>query len=402
VISHGDDPSAVGEWVDRDPVLARIAFPSTAPRVCLVGGAVRDALLGVTHGPDIDLVVEGDAIALAGEIGRDLGGRVVAHDRFRTARIELPHGRHVDLVSARKETYRHPGALPDVAPGSLDDDLRRRDFTVNAIAFVLHGDGAGTIIDPHGGRRDIVAERIRLIREGAFAEDPSRVVRALRYAARLAFRMEESTEAEAREAAASATLDQSRVADEAARLLAEGSAPVGLGMGQAIGLAWPDPDSRRDDRLAALDATLGRPGAPAPTVWALRLGLGVRSDAVQSAALPQWARAIAREVREGLALAPALTGCDRPSDVDALLRDRAPAAQVGAALAGAQVVGRWWGEWRDLVPEVTGSDLVVAGVAPGPAIGRALRAVRAAVLDGEVHGRGEQMAMALAETGRYR
>jgi tRNA nucleotidyltransferase (CCA-adding enzyme) len=379
-----------------------MSLAGDAPRVCLVGGAVRDALLGVSHGPDIDLVVEGDAIALAASVGRALGGRVVAHERFRTARIEFPHGRHVDLVSARRETYPYPGALPDVTPGSLDDDLRRRDFTVNAIAFVLHGDAAGTIIDPHGGRADIGAERIRVIRPGSFLEDPSRVVRALRYAARLAFRMEEGTEAEAREAASVVTLDQSRVADEAARLLAEASAPAGLRMGEALGLTWPDPDPLRDDRLAAIDPTLARPGAPAPTAWALRLGLGVHPGAAEAAALPQWARAIAREVRDGLALGVTLAGRTRPSEVDAILRDRAPAAQVGASIAGADVVARWWETWRDLVPEVTGSDLVAAGVAPGPAIGRALRAVRAAVLDGEARDRGEQMAMALAEAGMYR
>jgi tRNA nucleotidyltransferase (CCA-adding enzyme) len=347
-------------------------------------------------------VVEGDAIALATSIGRALGGRVVAHDRFRTARIEFPHGRHLDLVSARRETYQHPGALPDVTPGSLDDDLRRRDFTINAIAFVLHGESTGTIIDPHGGRADIAAERIRVIRAGSFIEDPSRVVRALRYAARLAFRMEDGTEAEARDAAHAVTLDQSRVADEVARLLAEASAPAGLRMGEAIGLSWPDPDPLRDDRLAAIDTTLARPGAPAPTAWALRLGLGVDPVAAETAALPQWARAIAREVRGGLALGATLAGRSRPSEVDAILRDQAPAAQVGASIAGADVVARWWSTWRDLAPDVTGSDLVAAGVAPGPEIGRALRAVRAAVLDGEVEGRGEQMAMALAEAGRYR
>jgi len=402
VISHDPHASAVRDWVDRDPVLGRMALAEDAPRVCLVGGAVRDALLGVTHGPDIDLVVEGDAIALATSIGRALGGRVVAHDRFRTARIEFPHGRHVDLVSARRETYPHPGALPDVAPGTLHDDLLRRDFTINAIAFVLHGKSEGMLIDPHDGRADIAAERIRVIRAGSFVEDPSRVVRALRYAARLAFRMEEETEGEAREAVHAVTLDQSRVADEVARLLAEASAPAGLRIGEALGLAWPDPDPLRDDRLAAIDPTLARPGAPAPTAWALRLGLGIRPDAAAGAALPQWARGIAREVRDGLALGTRLAGRTRPSEVDAILRDRAPAAQVGASIAGADVVADWWATWRDLAPEVTGSDLVAAGVAPGPAIGRALLAVRAAVLDGEVSGRGEQMAMALAEAGRYR
>lgn len=402
MISHDADASAVTACVLRDPILPRIEWPAGAPRTSLVGGAVRDAILGVPHGPDLDLVVEGDAISLARDIGRALGGRVVAHERFGTARIEFAHGRHVDMVTARRETYAAPGALPDVTPGDIDDDLARRDFTVNAIAYVLHGDGAGGIIDPHGGRHDIAAERIRLLRTGAFTEDPSRVVRALRYAARLGFRMEESTEAEARAAAGAVRLDQSRVGDEARRLLAEDSCTIALAMGEALGIDWPDPDPLRSDRLAALESALARPGAPAPAVWALRLGLGVRAEAAAGASLPQWARAIAAEVRQGLHLARELARVATPSRIDSELGAVPAAVQVGALVGGADVVARWWGEWRDVAPEVTGADLVAAGVSPGPVIGRTLRRVRAAVLDGEVDGRGEQMALALSEAGRIR
>lgn len=402
MIGHGDNSSAVAAWVARDPILSRLDLSGGGPRVALVGGAVRDALLGVPHGPDVDLVVEGDAIALAREVGRALGGRVVVHERFRTARVDFAHGRHLDLVTARRETYPAPGALPDVEPGSLEDDLARRDFTVNAIAFVLRGDAKGFLVDPHDGRADLACERIRLIRPGAFPEDPSRVVRALRYAARLGFRMDDVTEAEARLVAPGVTLGHSRIADEASRLLGESSASRALAMAEAIGVPWPEGDPRRDDRLAALEGALARPGAPAPSTWALRMGLGVSPEAVSTAALPQWSRAIAAEVRDGLALAPRLAGADAPSRVDGALRDVPPAAQVGALVGGAEAVARWWADWRDLAPEVTGADLVAAGVAPGPEIGRALRAVRAAVLDGEVSGRGEQMALALAETGRFR
>ncbi|MBM3697560.1 MAG: CCA tRNA nucleotidyltransferase, partial [Actinobacteria bacterium] len=296
MISHDDNATAVGAWAEADAVLSRIAWPDDAPRVSLVGGAVRDALLGVRHGPDIDLVVEGDAIALARAVGLQLGGSVIAHARFGTARIELPHGRHLDLVTARRETYVRPGALPDVEPGGLLDDLARRDFTVNAIAYVLHGGGTGGIIDPHDGRADITAHRIRAVRAGAFGEDPSRVVRALRYAARLGFCMDDATEAEARAAAPTVDLRSSRVADEAARMLAEDSAAIALALAQAVGVPWSDPDERRDDRLAALSSALAQPGAPAPAAWALRLGLGVRPGDVAAAAMAAWARGLAADV----------------------------------------------------------------------------------------------------------
>lgn len=400
VISHGPDASAVAAWVRHDPVLSRVGWPTHAPRTSVVGGAVRDALIGVAHGPDVDLVVEGDAVRLAGWLGRALGGRVLAHPRFGTARVEFPHGRHVDLVTARREVYAAPGALPDVTPGTLADDLGRRDFTVNAIAFVLHGEGSGGIADPHGGRDDIRAECIRLLRPGAFAEDPSRLLRAFRYASRLGFRMADRTGAEAREAAPGVALGSSRVADELARLLAEDDAPAALAMAHALGCPWPDADPLRDDRLRAVPVALSRPGAPAPPAWALRLGLGVLPGHVAVAAVPQWARAVAAGVREGIALAPVVTGRRAPSEVDALLRDRPPAAQVGALIAGADVVATWWSDWRDMAPGISGTDLVAAGMAPGPAIGRALRAARAAMLDGRATTRDEQMAVALSTAGR--
>lgn len=395
MIGHGEDASAVQAWVDRDPVLSRMRLPDGSPPVSLVGGAVRDALLGVTHGTDVDMVVEGDAIALARVVGRIMGGRVVAHERFGTARLEFAHGRHVDLVRARRERYPAPGALPVVEPGSLQDDLARRDFTVNAIAFRLSGPHAGEIVDPHGGRDDIAAERLRALRPGSFEEDPSRVVRALRYAARLGFRMDDVTAAEARTCVAVLDLTSSRVGDELRRMLDEESADAALVMASALGAPWPDPDARRGDRLAAIAPALGRPGAPEPPAWALRLGLGLTAQAAQVAAVPQWARAVAAEVRAGLALGPQVGAARQPSRVDALLRDRSAAEQVGALIAGAADVARWWADWRDRVPEVSGTDLVAAGVRPGPGMGRALAAARSAMLDGRAASRDAQLAVAL-------
>ena len=399
MISHVADASAVGEWVARDAVLRRLVVPEGAPLVSLVGGAVRDALIGVTHGVDVDLVVEGDAIALARVIGRDLGGRVVVHDRFGTARLEFAHGRHVDMVSCRRESYPQPGALPIVAPGTLDDDLARRDFTVNAMAYRISGPDAGTLVDPHGGRNDLAAARIRAIRRGTFAEDPSRVVRALRYAARLAFRLDDDTAAEARTCLASLDLASSRVGDELRRLLTEDSSSAALTLAAALGAPWPDDDAAREARLAAVGPALGQPGAPAPPTWAIRLGLGLRPEAAAAAAVPQWARAVAAEARAGLQLADRVRGAHSASAIDVVLRDTAAAEQVGAVIAGADAVATWWAQWRDMTPAINGADLVAAGVPPGPAIGRALAAVRADVLDGRAGDRDQQLAHALVVAG---
>jgi tRNA nucleotidyltransferase (CCA-adding enzyme) len=367
--------------------------PALDGEVSAVGGAVRDALLGLPPGPEIDLVVEGDALPLAERIGRALGARVVSHPRFGTARIETPHGGCVDLVSARRESYASPGVLPSVSPGTLADDLARRDLSVNAMALRLSGARRGELVDPHGGVADLEAGLVRLLRPDGFEEDPSRLVRAARYAARLGFALAPETEAAARAVAPRLGTGSGRTADELRRLLDEPSAPDALALLAGLGVPWIAPDPHA--ALEAVDAALARPDAPDLPVWALRLGEGVAAEAAEGAALPGWARALAREVAAGAELAGHLRSAAAPSEVDALLRGSPPATAVGALAAGAEEVARWWSGDRDREPAVRGADLVRAGVPPGPAIGRALAAVRAAVLDGRVDGPDEQLAMAL-------
>jgi tRNA nucleotidyltransferase (CCA-adding enzyme) len=366
-----------------------------------VGGAVRDALLGLPPGPDLDLVAEGDALPVARRLAAALGARLVVHPRFGTAALELPGGVRVDLATARRERYPAPGALPEVEPGTLDDDLARRDLTINAIALAVAGPAAGELRDPHGGLADLRAGLVRALREDAFLEDPSRLLRAARYAARLGFALAPQTAAAARAAAAAASAGSARVGEELRRLLAE-PAPVaagGVAIAAGLGVPWlvdrPDAEALAAE-FAALDAALGREGAPPLAAWALRLGRAVRGERLPAAAVPGWARAVAAGAGEGAALADRLSDpALAPSTVDGILRGAPAAAQVAALAAGAEPVARWWSRWRDLAPEVGGADLVAAGVPPGPAMGRALRAVRAAVLDGRVGGRDEQLALAL-------
>ncbi len=373
--------------------MARRIAPALSGEVSAVGGAVRDALLGLPPGPEIDLVVEGDARLLAERLGRALGGRVVSHPRFGTASIEAPHGGRVDLVSARREAYAAPGALPSVSPGTLADDLARRDFTVNAMALRLSGARVGELVDPYGGAPDLEAGLIRLLRPDGFAEDPSRLVRAARYAARLGFALAPETEAAARAAAPGLDLGSARVGSELQRLLDEPSPAGALELLAALGVPWVSPDPQA--ALTELDAAAARPGAPDLPRWALRLGGVVTAEAVDGAALPGWGRALAREAAAGAALADRLASAAAPSEVDALLRASPPAAAVGALAAGAEAVAGWWSGDRDRDAAVRGADLVAAGVPPGPEIGRALAAVRAAVLDGRVGGADEQLALAL-------
>jgi tRNA nucleotidyltransferase/poly(A) polymerase len=162
--------------------------------VYLVGGAVRDALLGRPP-VDLDIAVEGPVDSVA-RLCRALSERgwtcEVLHERFGTATLRTPKGEKVDLAAAREETYPGPGALPVVTPGvPIGRDLGRRDFTIHAMALPLGPDGlAGPLLDPFDGKADLGSRRIRLLHEGSLADDPTRVFRAARYAARLGFELD--------------------------------------------------------------------------------------------------------------------------------------------------------------------------------------------------------------------
>jgi tRNA nucleotidyltransferase (CCA-adding enzyme) len=205
-----------------------------APGVHVVGGAVRDALLGVTP-HELDIVVEGDAVPVARQAAERLGGDVVVHDRFGTATVRSGPATF-DVVSARTESYAAPGALPDVRPGAtIEQDLARRDFTVNAIALRV-ADGA--LAEWPGAQDDLRAGVLRVLHERSFEDDPTRLLRIARYAARLGFEPDPATDA----LAAAATVDTvsgARLGSEL-RLLLREPQPAGLlalerhGLGRAV------------------------------------------------------------------------------------------------------------------------------------------------------------------------
>ena len=159
----------------------------------LVGGIVRDLLLGQTnHAFDLDIVVEGDAVRLAGEFAGKVGGRLAVHLMFNTAKIE-PGKWTIDIAMARTETYARPGALPVVTSGTLKTDLFRRDFTINAMAISLNSDNYGELIDLYGGLDDLNSKNIRILHNNSFTDDATRIWRAVRYEQRLGFHIEPET-----------------------------------------------------------------------------------------------------------------------------------------------------------------------------------------------------------------
>ncbi len=158
----------------------------------LVGGVVRDLLLG--HATlDLDLTVEGDGVAFARLVADRYRAGLAVFERFATARLVFPDGLKMDIATTRRESYALPGVLPTVQPASIEEDLYRRDFTINAIALQLNPGQFGRLLDAYGGQRDLRARTIRVLHAGSFQDDPTRIFRAIRFEQRLGFRLERKT-----------------------------------------------------------------------------------------------------------------------------------------------------------------------------------------------------------------
>src|ERR671924_133433 len=228
----------------------------------LVGGTVRDILLGEPNF-DVDVAVEGDAVAFAEALAGALGGRIKAHRKFGTAVVLYGEGGRVDVVTARTEFYDAPAALPTVEHATIREDLFRRDFTINAMAVSLQAADFGRLVDPFGGRRDLENRTIRVLHNLSFIDDPTRIFRAVRYESRLDFAMSEHTARLARctvDMGLVGDLSSARLRDELVALLDEEDAGrsirrlADLGVARAIHphLAADDETVALLDRLRAL------------------------------------------------------------------------------------------------------------------------------------------------------
>jgi tRNA nucleotidyltransferase (CCA-adding enzyme) len=376
-------------------------------RIALVGGLVRDLLLDRAPArADLDLVVEGSAATLATRLAARLSGETIEHAAFLTATVVLPGGLRIDLAGARRETYRAPGALPRVEAATFAEDLGRRDFSINALAIRLDSGVWGRLIDTTGGLADLRARQIRILHPLSFLEDPTRLLRAARFAARLGCRVDPATR---RLGAGAARLDVfdalsgDRVRAEIELLLSEPRPVAALREARRLG-AW---------RLLGPDAD---PGPRAERLLARALGSRVLREAGREARLALCLLALAEggpavDAWSGrLALPPALREAIRRARTDApgllarLGRIRGRAAAY-AILQGMPEVTLAWARtvsgnttarryvddhlrrWRRLPTLATGDDVLALGVPPGPAVGALLRRLREAQVDGQVRGR---------------
>ncbi len=400
---------------ERQAILAQAASlaEAHAARLWLVGGVVRDLLCQAPPGRDVDLAVEGDAPALASDLAARIGGRLRAvHAAFGTASVEVQTADGatliLDLASSRVERYPSPGALPEVAPAPIEDDLYRRDFSVNALAIELRAvDGqlrAGRLLDPFGGRADLVTGRLRLLHEKSLRDDPTRMLRGVRLAARLALRPDPAAAAQiqaALEAGYLSLVSHERVLTELCLSLEEPRPDETLRLADAWGLtsqvipglAWSEALAARCERLL-----LAPGGAPAggPLVWAGLLLYDLDAEGLAAIAarypLPTEAADLLRQLPGLHAVAPLLMPGLPNSGVDRLLRPFSVTALTVlhyAEPAAAATTSRYLRELRTMRAPLNGNDLRRLGIAPGPLLGQTLEALRAATLDGEVKSREE-------------
>ncbi len=347
------------------PELAAVARASEAP-VYLVGGAVRDLLLARERA-DIDLVVIGDA----GELAAKLGADPVKHERFATAKVLLD-SHEIDIATAREERYPHPGALPEVEPAdSVEGDLSRRDFTINAMALPLQGEPE--LIDPHDGKADLEARSLRILYERSFEDDPTRALRAARYLTRFGFELEPGTATLIR-AADLETVSADRRRAELLRLAAEPEAVRGFELLAEWGLIEP--------RAGGVALAAGVAELLASPPW--------QDTAPRDQALLLAALGPAADEERLASIEP-----EKASKAVDLAGGRDPIELVLARALGAEWLDRYLTEWRTVELEIDGQDLIKAGVPQGPRIGRGLGEALRRKLDGEIAGRDEELAVAL-------
>jgi tRNA nucleotidyltransferase (CCA-adding enzyme) len=377
-----------------------------------VGGFVRDLLLGAAP-PDVDLVVEGDGVTFARRLAEEIGGTLLVHGSFGTASIEggrAPAGAgldgvalgRVDIASARRERYAAAGALPDVEPAGLLEDLGRRDFSANALAVVLAPDRFGRLIDPLGGGADVRARRLRALRPLAFVEDPTRIFRAARYAARLGLAVDAATRSGIRigiGARPYPALSGQRLwreielvameprARQAFELLVRWGAPKIWNMG-SLSMRY----LRQAERLSRWAREAGVAVDPAELFFiALVIGqpTAVVERALDRLALTGEPRARIEAGTLAGPLARRLAGARlRPSGVDEALAAAPETAALAAWLRGGARARRrveWYlASGRALRPRLSGADLLALGVPRGPRVGEALGLLRRRRLDGDL------------------
>ena len=389
----------------------------------IIGGSVRDLILGAAI-KDLDLTVEGDAISLAHSLGKHHGGKVTAHKKFGTAKWFLPKNLRtessetLDLISARSETYKHPAALPTVKPGNMDDDIRRRDFTINTLAIRLVGAHFGELRDDLHGMDDLKNGIVRVLHDQSFIDDPTRMYRAVRYAGRYGFRIAESTLVLIPEAQhLIEKLSAQRIRHELDIILEEWNAASMLARLAELDLLKPihpalTYDEAAQGRLADLhtyrglqhlspwNITKGEQMNDSDLGWLLWLMSSSKDDVASLNSRLQFTADLLASL-----FAVSMMFEDQSSFVGlkpSECVERLESFPVNAVEAMGYVAkdprikelfDEYISKWRYIKPHTTGDDLKALGIEPGPRYAVILRQLRNAWLNGEVKTEEEEHAL---------
>ena len=385
---------------EKQTLLSNIAAQAAAMDMpCyIVGGFVRDLLLGKPVN-DLDVIVEGDAIKFGKSLVKIFGGKLTFHDKFHTAIWHLPDTWNltpdtIDLITARKETYLMPGALPTVTPSTIEDDLRRRDFTINSMAIRLDGDHFGELLDLLNGQADLEEGVIQVLHPRSFIDDPTRIFRAIRYAARYSFTFPLSTTNLINPEALDVIprLSGERIRHELDLIFEEENSSQmilragELGLFEKIHPSLPlfNPNY---SYFLEMDPTLDIPTSKTEMGYMLWL-MDLMEDEIMSISqrlyftsdltYSVWA---VSQLKKSL---PFLVGSTPSVWTYALEKLPLLSIYVVYLISREDALLDFLSVWRHVKPHTTGNDLKARGLQPGPRFGEILSQLRSAWLDGEL------------------
>lgn len=377
-------------------------------RVYLVGGVVRDLLLGYPNF-DLDLVVEGDAVKLAQQVAETSQAKLLAHHRFGTAKLRYENFT-LDLATARKETYAKPGALPAVTPGTLKDDLIRRDFSINAMAISLAANDYGELVDLHQGKGDLEHRLIRILHPRSFSDDATRILRAVRYEQRFGFQLEiQTAQLLKQDIPMLDTISGDRIRHELELIFKEKQPEFVIKRLTELGvLQGISPFLKGDGWIAEKFDKARRLKKPTqlPSLYFCLVIYSFSERGIgQFLARLNISAKLSRAMRDTLRLKTSLPLLDKsslkPSDIYYLLREYEPVAiQANAIASESSKVHRYLQlfltKLRYVRTALNGEELKRLGISAGPEMGQVLQILHKAKLDGEVSTRADEKNLALS------
>jgi len=377
-------------------------------RVYLVGGVVRDLLLGYPNF-DLDLVVEGDAVKLAQQVAETSQSKLLAHHRFGTAKLKYEN-LTLDLATARKETYAKPGALPTVTPGTLKDDLVRRDFSINAMAISLAANDYGELVDPYQGKNDLEQRLIRILHLKSFSDDATRILRGVRYEQRLGFEFEAKTaRLLKRNIPMLDTISGDRIRHEMELVLEEKQPEFAVRrLAELRVLQRISPTFKGDGWIAEkFDRArqLKKPAQLPSLYFCLLIYSFSESEIEQFLSRLNISAKLSRAMHDTLRLKAKLPLLDtsplRPSEIYYLLREYEPVAIQSNAIASEPSMAHSYlqlflTKLRYVRTSLNGEELKRLGISAGPEMGKALQILHKAKLDGEVRTKADEKKLALS------